>query len=366
MALTRICLARHGETNWNLERRVQGQLNIPLNVKGFAQAEALARELAGERFDRIYSSDLRRALQTAAPIASRLGLPVVASAALREKHDGEWQGLVADEVEQQFPRQYAMHRRRRPHFTILGGGESHVQFAARVRAELDAIAQRHPGEAVLVVAHAGVLDIAYRIATGVGLSVKREAPVLNAAPSWFTHENGVWRLTSWARESGRPSLAIPYEGRKLRRREAARVLLLNAANEALLLRYSTRLAPHLASRGHAHFWGAVGGAVEPGETFDRAARRELFEETGLTGVDLGPIVARREFPMQFGEDWLQASERFYAVRVGDFALDPRNFTDVERQEVLGWKWWSAEAIAASEELIFPEALDWLLESLRDA
>jgi probable phosphoglycerate mutase len=364
MALTRICLARHGETNWNLERRVQGQLNIPLNVKGLAQAEALARELADERFDRIYSSDLKRALQTATPVASRLGLPITTSAALREKHDGEWQGLVSEEVERLYPRQYAMHRRRRPHFTILGGGESHVQFAARVRAELDAIAERHAGETVLVIAHAGVLDIAYRIATGVGLSVKREMPVLNAAPSWFTYENGVWRLTRWAEERSRPPLTLPYAG-KLRRREAARVLLINAADEVLLLRYSSRLAPHLIQRGHAHFWGAVGGALEPGETFDRAARRELFEETGLEGVELGPIVAAREFPMQLGEEWRLASERFYAVRVGDFTLDSRNFTEIERRDVLGWKWWSAQEIAASQELIFPEALDWLLESLRE-
>lgn len=92
MTRTILCLARHGETNWNIERRFQGQFDIALNARGRAQAEALARELAGAHFDRVYSSDLRRAMNTAAPIAQALGLPVLATQRLREKDDGAWQG----------------------------------------------------------------------------------------------------------------------------------------------------------------------------------------------------------------------------------------------------------------------------------
>lgn len=361
MALTRICLARHGETNWNLERRVQGQVNIPLNVRGLAQAEALARELADQSFDRIYSSDLARALQTVTPLATRLGLPILTRAALREKDDGSWQGMTFDDVDRAFPREHAQHRQRQADF-LIPGGETLAAFAGRVRVELTAIAERHPGETLLVVAHAGVLDIAYRLATGLGLSEKRDPPVLHAAPNWFVYENGIWTLEHWAGEE-RQRVAAPYDGLALPRREASRLLLLDDANRVLLFRYSTRLAPQFTARGHEHFWGPIGGALESGETFDAAARRELAEETGLSDVEIGEIVAAREFPMQLGADWFQADERFYAIRIGEFTPDTSGFTDLERSDVLGWRWWSAAEIAASEELVFPEALDWLLEKL---
>lgn len=360
MARTRICLARHGETNWNLERRAQGQLNISLNVKGFAQAEALARELADEAFDHIYSSDLKRALQTAAPLASHRRLPIRQRAGLREKHDGAWQGLTIADIEKRHPEELALYRQRRLDF-VIPGGESLEQFFARVAAELNDIAARHPGETLLVVAHAGVLDIAYRLATGLALGEKRDRPAVNGAPNWLAYESGVWSMESWADDHR--IVNVPYEGEDLPRREAARLLLLDDADRVLLFRCSSRLAPHFMRRGHAHFWASPGGAVEDGESFEAAARRELSEETGLSGFELGPVVTSREFPMQFGEQWVHAAERYYAIRTGRFTLDTKGLTALERSDVLGWKWWSAEEIATSEELIFPEALDALLRTL---
>jgi probable phosphoglycerate mutase len=362
MARTRLCLVRHGETNWNREKRAQGQLNIPLNVKGLAQAEALAGELARERFDHIYSSDLKRALQTAAPIATALGLPIRRSVALREKSDGLWEGLTFADVARLYPEEHALYRERRRDF-VIPGGESLEHFAARISAQLRAIAARHEGETVLIVAHAGVLDIGFRLATGLSLGEKRDKPVVNAAPNWIVYEDGAFSLESWADESASPKATAPYDGRDLSRREAARLLLLDEANEVLLFRYSSRLSPHFFARGHQHFWGALGGAIEEGETIERAARRELAEETGLTGVDPGPVVATREFPMQLGEDWVLAVEHYHLVRAGRFTPDTKSFTDLERADVLGWKWWRGDEIAASDELIFPEALDALLQRI---
>jgi len=106
MTRTLICLARHGETNWNLERRFQGQLDIALNYKGRSQARALARELGGVHFDHVYSSDLRRAVATAAPHAEARGLKIHERPDLREKHDGLWHGLTHADVEARYPEEY--------------------------------------------------------------------------------------------------------------------------------------------------------------------------------------------------------------------------------------------------------------------
>jgi hypothetical protein len=93
-------------------------------------------------------------------------------------------------------------------------------------------------ETVLVVAHAGVLDIAWRLATGKKLDEKREHPVLNATPNWIAYEDGKWSLVDWASPEGRAEIAAPWDGRALPRREAARALIVDQANDILLMRYA--------------------------------------------------------------------------------------------------------------------------------
>jgi len=170
---TRFCIIRHGETDWNLECRIQGQLDIPLNSRGCEQALQVANQLrAHPPFDVLYVSDLIRARQTAEPIARQLGLQIHASTSLRERHYGELQGLTYEEMFEQRPADYTQLKAREPEY-VPPGGESLRHLAARIDDFLCTLTELHRGASVLIVTHGGVLDIAYRLASGQGLAQPR-------------------------------------------------------------------------------------------------------------------------------------------------------------------------------------------------
>lgn len=143
--MTKLLLARHGETDWNRDGRWQGWADPPLNETGRAQARTLAAQLAPTPLDAIYSSDLRRARETAEILAERHALEVVLDAGLREVDVGSWSGLTRTEIEERFP----------------GGerpdGETREQHAARILAAVERIARQHPGGSILLVSHGGTL-----------------------------------------------------------------------------------------------------------------------------------------------------------------------------------------------------------------
>lgn len=196
MTTTRICIVRHGETDWNAARRMQGQIDIPLNAAGRAQAAATAAGLAGRAFDALYSSDLMRTWQTAEPIAAACGLELRALPGLRERHYGRMQGLTPAEAERSLPELHAAYAGRDPDHD-LDGGESLTAFAARVVSTLGELAAAHAGGTLLVVAHGGVLDIVYRMATGRDLAGPRDFPIPNAGLNWVEHGATGWRLVAW-------------------------------------------------------------------------------------------------------------------------------------------------------------------------
>jgi probable phosphoglycerate mutase len=150
---TRVLLARHGETEWNRTGRWQGHADPPLNAAGRRQAETLAAQLAGGGVAAIYSSDLRRAAETARIVADRLGLAVTERPELREIDVGSWSGLTSEDVRTRFPEAFERWRSGE----IGHDGETREELALRVVPAVEALAHAHPGETVLVVTHGGVI-----------------------------------------------------------------------------------------------------------------------------------------------------------------------------------------------------------------
>jgi probable phosphoglycerate mutase len=197
MKPTRICMVRHGETAWNAEGRVQGQLDIPLNDVGRAQARATADALADQDFTAIYCSDLMRVRQTAEPSAKRLALPVSYMAELRERHYGMFETLTYVEVREKFPEQYARFRDKDPDFDFEGG-ETLRSFNERSLKAVSDLIARHTGEQILVFTHGGVLEMVYRHAKAVGLSSPRDFEIPNAGINWFEVTPAEWKIWTWA------------------------------------------------------------------------------------------------------------------------------------------------------------------------
>ncbi|MBC7686187.1 MAG: histidine phosphatase family protein [Bdellovibrionales bacterium] len=200
MSVTTIVLIRHGETAWNAERRLQGHLDIPLNPEGLRQARALAAALATDTVDVIYASDLARAWQTAQALADVHQLPVQRDAGLRERCFGGFEGLLYAEIETRFPREFAAWQARQVDAAMPAGAreaETFRQFYQRCTGAIAAIAARHPGQAIAIVAHGGVLECAYRAALGLSLETARDFPVLNASINRFAVSGDKLALLSW-------------------------------------------------------------------------------------------------------------------------------------------------------------------------
>ena len=194
---TSLCLVRHGETAWNAEGRVQGQLDIPLSPVGFAQARAVAAVLGHERFDAIHSSDLIRVQQTAQPTAALLRKEPILSEALRERHYGEFQNMTYAEAKERMPQDYARFRERDPDFDFRTG-ESLNGFSRRCLSFMNELLEKNRGRKLLIFTHGGVLEVIYRHATGRGLSTPRDFEIPNAALNRLEVDGGEWRVLAWA------------------------------------------------------------------------------------------------------------------------------------------------------------------------
>lgn len=195
---TRITLVRHGETDWNAQGRLQGQLQIPLNRRGRAQAEALATLLRDTRIDAVYSSDLLRALQTARTIVRHRGHEVHEDTRLREWDLGVLVGLCRAQAEHDQP--YAARIRREYRVDEpIPGGESIRQRYERVVAAVGEIAARHRREDILVVSHGGPLGDCYRRTVGKDITERMRIDLRNATVNQVLIDGNDWNLVFWAR-----------------------------------------------------------------------------------------------------------------------------------------------------------------------
>jgi probable phosphoglycerate mutase len=194
--VTTVLAVRHGETAWNRETRIQGQLDIPLNALGRAQAQRLAQALADQPIDVIYASDLGRAGETARIVASRLGLDVRSDPGLRERAFGVFEGRTWAEIEERWPAESERWRRRDPEFGAEGG-ERLQDFYARAVAAAQRLAAGHPGQNVLLVAHGGVLDCLYRAAARQPLQAPRTWLLGNATINRLLYTGQDFNLVGW-------------------------------------------------------------------------------------------------------------------------------------------------------------------------
>jgi probable phosphoglycerate mutase len=194
---TRICFIRHGETDWNVAKRIQGHTDIPLNETGRTQALAMAFNAAHQRFHAIYSSDLARTLETAQALAQREDQEVKLLPQLRERHYGVFQGITAAEGAVKYPEAYAHYVARDLEYDFENG-ESLRGFAERVAGGIDWLLRHHSGQTIAAVSHSGVLDVIYRRATGRPLHTPRDFVIPNCALNWFHFDGQGWHLEAWA------------------------------------------------------------------------------------------------------------------------------------------------------------------------
>ena len=199
MTSTRICFVRHGETDWNAQKRMQGHIDIPLNATGIIQAKRLAKSLeqSNHRFDQIYASDLERAKHTAQVVADSYGIKVKTLVDLRERHVGKLQGLLLAEAPTLVPHIWQRHLVRKLDYD-LEGGESIVQFHKRMHLALEHLHAEHRDQQILVVSHGGSLDMIYRIVTEQALDAERVAVVPNTSLNWIVHDGERWKIERWA------------------------------------------------------------------------------------------------------------------------------------------------------------------------
>ncbi|MBA4601447.1 histidine phosphatase family protein [Thermoactinomyces mirandus] len=189
---TRIFLIRHGETEWNKERRYQGHQNVPLSELGRKQAGQLAVQMQTVKFDAIYASDLWRARETARIIADKHQLPVNCSVDFRERYCGEWEGQTHEELVRKYP-DWAI-------VNPVGGKygiEPTGQVQKRFLRKCEALARQHLGGQIAIVAHGFCITVFLQAITMGEYGTKGEQLLNTSCTCLIYHEDGKWQIEKY-------------------------------------------------------------------------------------------------------------------------------------------------------------------------
>ena len=208
--MTEILLIRHGETDWNTQRRLQGHVDIPLNAEGRRQAAALGRALCNEGLEAVVASDLQRALHTAQAIAETCGLDVQIDLGLRERCYGAFEGLSHADINERFPQDYLAWQERRFDARFPKGereAETLREFSARAVGTLIRLASTANCRKMAVVTHGGVLECIYRTAKQIGWTSPRDFDIRNAGINRLTWDGERLHVVQWS-DVGHLSVAL--------------------------------------------------------------------------------------------------------------------------------------------------------------
>ena len=156
--MTRVYLIRHGETEWNKIGRFQGQSDVPLSSLGVEQAEAIAKYAQLDYIERLYASDLSRAVETARPLAQKYGLAIETDEAFRELHFGEWEGRYFVDINDKYPGQM-QYFYTAPEKITIPGSESFADFEQRTTTKLKEIVDANRGKTIAVVSHGAAIRV---------------------------------------------------------------------------------------------------------------------------------------------------------------------------------------------------------------
>ncbi len=199
-----ILLIRHGETDWNVDKRLQGHIDIPLNAEGRRQAAALGRALENEPLDAIYASDLQRARDTAQAVATLQGQAVRIDPALRERCYGGFEGLQHHDIQQRYPDDFAAWKARELDARYPAGeriAETMREFSGRAVGAVRAIAHLASGgkqRKIAIVTHGGVLECVYRWARETGFGHARDFDIFNASINRLQWDGERMHIRQWA------------------------------------------------------------------------------------------------------------------------------------------------------------------------